>query len=474
MIGIEKLPTTNAARIILPMAIRVLGKPKFPINLNSIHKLNQEFPNPVFKQFSTNPKKAPVPIPKISRDKNLISLLRLFRKYGFQPSQLHNFVKKNQIFLKLNPSHVEKSLKILSSVKPSQEFLASIVYSCPSILELDFLEKWETRFSETGLSTFTSLAIRNIFEVSMRFDLGPDDVSRCVTCLKTLGFSENSVVNVLEAFPMVIMMNEDKIRDKIIFLIDIGIGKKDIDRFFCLFPSFMAFEVEKKIKPLFHEFEYLGFSLDVVRREALRDPRVLGMEVGELSQCLKMLRSLECRASIRNSIFLSGAFRAGYEVKLRVDCLRKYGLTYRDAFTVLWKEPRAVLYAIVDIEKKIEFLLHTMKFDILWLVQVPEYLGVNFEKKIVPRYNVIDYLRSSDWLGDELSLRGLIKLSRLRFYNLYVKPYPECEKLYGRYAGACKVKSWHSVGMWKLFKPQKYSESKEDIRNIKSFMESVT
>ncbi|KAL3529661.1 hypothetical protein ACH5RR_008983 [Cinchona calisaya] len=325
-----------------------------------------------------------------------------------------------------------------------------------------------------GLSSFTCSAIRNIFEVSRRFAIGPDDVLSCISCLRGLGFSESTVVNVLEAFPMVIMMDEDRIHDKIRFLMDTGIEKDGVDRIFRLFPSLMAFEVGHKMKPLFDEFEDLGFSLDVVRREVLRDPRVLGMEVGELSQCLKMLRTLKCRAPIKESIFRIGAFRAGYELKLRVDCLRKYGLTYRDAFTVLWKEPRAVVYEIVDIEKKIEFLLHTMKFDVLCLVQVPEYLGVNFEKKIVPRYNVIEYLRSSGGLGDEVGLRGLIKPSRLRFYNLYVKPYPECEKLYGRYAGNCEVKNRHPVGMWKLFKPQKLSESKEDIKNIKSFMDSIT
>lgn len=455
------------------MALRVLGRSIIHIQFNSIHRLTREFPYPVLRQFSTNTKKARNPIPQNSLDRNLISLSGLFRRYGFSPPQLHNFLKNNQFLLNLNPSHAERSLKILLSFKPSQEFLASIVYSCPSVLELDFLTKWETKFSEMGLSSFTCSAIQNIFEVCRRFDLGPNDVSSCITCLKGLGFSESTVINILEAFPMVIMMDEDKTHDKMRFLMDIGIEKDDIDRIFHLFPSFMAFEVGHRMKPLFDEFEDLGFSLDVIRREVIKDPRVLGMEVGELSQSLRMLRSLKCRARIKENIFHIGAFRAGFEVKLRVDCLRKYGLTYRDAFTVLWKEPRAVLYEIMDIEKKIEFLLRTMKFDIFCLVQVPEYLGVHFEKKIVPRFNVINYLRSSGRLVDDVGLRSLIKSSRFRFYNLYVKPYSECEELYGRYAGACEVKSRHPIGMWKLFKPLKHSESREDIKNIKSFMESA-
>ena len=117
-----------------------------------------------------------------------------------------------------------------------------------------------------------------------------------------------------------------------------------------------------------------------------------------------------------------------------------------------------------------------MKFDVLCLVDVPEYLGVNFEKQIVPRSNVIAYLRSKVGLGRRLGWVGLkpfINLSRLRFYNLYVKPYPECEKMFGRFAGDIEDENQHPVGMWKLFKPKKCPESKEDLKNMKSFMELV-
>ncbi|KZV37135.1 hypothetical protein F511_15055 [Dorcoceras hygrometricum] len=64
-----------------------------------------------------------------------------------------------------------------------------------------------------------------------------------------------------------------------------------------------------------------------------------------------------------------------------------------------------------------------MSFDIQCLVEVPEYLGLNLDKQIVPRFKVIDHLRSNGGLGDEVS--------RLKFYNLYVRPYPELEKVYG-------------------------------------------
>ena len=155
-------------------------------------------------------------------------------------------------------------------------------------------------------------------------------------------------------------------------------------------------------------------------------------------------------------------------MKLRIDCLCKYGLIRREAFSIIGREPRVILYDVKEIEKKIDFLLNEMKFDVQWLLDVPEYLGISFEKQIVPRHNVIEYLRSIGGLGDEVGLKSLIKLTRLKFHNLYVKPYAECEKIYGRFPEQVNQKNQHPVGMWKLFKPQKYPQSKEDAKNIRS------
>ncbi|XP_024980830.1 transcription termination factor MTERF15, mitochondrial-like [Cynara cardunculus var. scolymus] len=184
--------------------------------------------------------------------------------------------------------------------------------------------------------------------------------------------------------------------------------------------------LENKLKPLISEFTGMGFTPNEIREEIIRNPKILGSEVGEMSKCLRMLNSLKCRVPIKENLFSEGAFMASYEVKSRIDCLHKHGLLYRDAFSVLWREPRAILYDLKEIDLKMEFLTNTMKFDVLSLDEVPEYLGVHFEKQIVPRYNVIEHLRSKGGIGDEIGLRSLVKFSRLRFYNLYVKPYPEC------------------------------------------------
>ncbi|XVE84518.1 hypothetical protein DITRI_Ditri17bG0020100 [Diplodiscus trichospermus] len=417
--------------------------------------------------FSTIP-------PKISQYRNQISLANLLQRYGFPPSQLHSFLTRNHFLLSnSNIRDIQNSLNILLSLKIPQNCFVSLLSECPAVLDYNFLKKWQIGFSEFGNLGVSPVVISNVLALSRRFQIDPDSFLKSVGVLKGLGFKGGVLTRVLERFPRVIMMKENEIFAKIGFLEGIGISGCGIERVFYLFPEALGFDVENRLKPLLEEFLELGFSENEVREETVREPRILGMDLGEMSRCLGLLKTLKCRVPIKDRIFSEGEFRAGLEVKLRVDCLCKHGLIRREAFKVLWKEPRLILYEIEEIEQKIEFLVNRMKYGVGCLVEVPEYLGANFDKQIVPRYNVIEYLRSKGALGFEVGLKSLIKPSRLRFYNLYVKPYPECEKMFGRFVQGAGFQRRHPVGMWKLFTPQKYTESKEDSNNMKSFMEPL-
>lgn len=451
------------------MAIRVLIRPAFH-NLKSI----VDFQSPKTQSLSTV---AQIPVsPRISPQspyRKQISIFNLFQRHGFPPSQLHEFLKRNHFIQNYNLHELEKSLGILFSFQIPQKFIISLITDCPKLLEFEFLKKWEAGVAKLGVSGASPSMIRNVLEFSRRFELGPDDVSRCVKVLKGLGFGDGTVCRVLEEFPMAIMLNESQIRMKIQFLLGIGIPENAICGIFHSLPGILGFATEYRLKPLLDEFVKLGFSENVIRREIYREPQILGMRLGEMSRCLEFLETLKCRVPIKEKIFSKGELRAGFEVKLRVDCLCSYGLTRREAFEVLWKEPRVIVYDIDDIEEKLEFLLHRMRYNVGCLMEVPEYLGVNFDKQIVSRWNVIEYLKSKGGLGYRVGLKGLIESSRLKFYNLYVKPYPECEKLFGRFSRDVEVRNRHPVGLWKLMKPQKHPESEDDVRNMKFFMESL-
>lgn len=368
---------------------------------------------------------------------------------------------------------VEKSLSILSSWKIAPDLMVAIVIECPGVLDLEFLQKWNLVFeSDLEHHSVSCIGLVNAVKLCARLQLAPDGLLENLAFLKDLGFGDATVRKVLEEFPRVVTLKRSEISQKVEFLERIGVPRNAIDRILFKFTGILGLGFEDRLKPLYLEFKNLGFNNCEIVEEIVREPKILSMELGELSRCLELLQSLKCREAVIRDIFSDGPFRAGFEVKLRVDCLCRHGLIRREAFKVLWKEPRVIVYSIEEIEQKIEFLIHHMKYKIECLIDVPEYLGVNFEKQIIPRYNVIKYLDSIGGLGDPVMLRDLIKPSRLRFYNMYVKPYPDCEKLYGRYVVE-KSKNRHPSGLWKLFKPKKYPDSIDDVRNMRSFMKTL-
>ncbi|KAK9126702.1 hypothetical protein Scep_015548 [Stephania cephalantha] len=422
------------------------------------------------RSLSHLPTQTPPKPSQASNHTSLISLAHLLQSYAFPQSQLHDFLKKNTFLSTFDVADVEKSLGILLSFNLPQKSILSIISDCPSVLDLGFLKNWEMGFQGLGFSRVSPLLVHSVLQHCRRFHFGPNEVNCSLLMLRNLGFSDESVTRVFEEFPCVIAMRSRDIARKLGFLRELGIGFEEIDQICCCFPRVLG--IGDGLKQLFNEFKDLGFSNNEIRREIVENPRILSMEAGELPRFLQLLRNLKCRLSIKERIQNMGEFRGGFEAKLRVDCLCRHGMIRRDALNVLKREPRLILYALKDIEKKIEFLVHKMGFNIGCIVEVPEYLGVSFEKQIVPRFGVIDWLRSNGGLGSEVGLRDLIKLSRLKFYNLYVKPYPECEKMFGRFAESSRRRDRH-VGLWKMFKPKSYPQTKEDLENMKVFMETA-
>ncbi|MED6179598.1 hypothetical protein PIB30_002423, partial [Stylosanthes scabra] len=91
--------------------------------------------------------------------------------------------------------------------------------------------------------------IVNFLECSRRFQVDPVEACKKVETLKGLGFSDDLVSKILEGFPSVIA----------------------------------------RLKPLIRELKELGFSVHEIRSEVIRVPRILGTEIGEFSQCLRLL-----------------------------------------------------------------------------------------------------------------------------------------------------------------------------------------
>ncbi|KAG6533148.1 transcription termination factor MTERF15, mitochondrial-like isoform X1 [Zingiber officinale] len=405
-----------------------------------------------------------------------ISIASLLLRYGFPQSQLHEFFRKHRFLMSSSPSDVEKCIGILLSYGLNQNSLVSIISSCPQTLELGFLTKWKVGFSELECQNLAPSFVQRTLEQSAKLKTEPSDLHYAVQLMKSLSLSGKTIFKVLEEFPLATIKHSGDIRRTMDMLKSVGFNNEDIDRICHLFPGILACNINGRLRLLFGELQDLNFRLDEVKQAFRNHPKLLlSMEHGELTRYLDLLNSLKCRVPIKKMILSNGRLAACINVKLRVDFLCQYGLICREAFKILFVEPRVLIYDLEDVEKKIDFLISKLNLCIKHLVEFPDYLGVNFDKQIIPRFNVVEHLISRGGLGFNVGLKHLVRLSRHKFYNFFVKPYPECEKIFGGLVREAvrEAKPRHPVDMWKLLKPQKFTDTEEDVKNMKLLMKSL-
>lgn len=243
-----------------------------------------------------------------------------------------------------------------------------------------------------------------------------------------------------------------------------------------LLSRFRAPIAHYRLGRLLQELAGLRLPGDEIKAALASDPEgLLSMDPGEPSRLLEFLHDLRCRKAVKEQMLAHGALRAAVAARRRVELLHARGLTRPDALRVLAAEPRVMLYSVEDVERKVGFLVSTMGFEVQWLVQYPEFLGVNLDNWIIPRHNVLEYLKSIGGLGYPVQMKHYVRLSRRRFYNMFVKPYPECERIFGGLVREKEemVRQRHPTGFWKLFTPVKHERTQEEVTDMKLLVGSL-
>lgn len=407
---------------------------------------------------------------ELCADRGLVAVTRLLERYGFPRTGIYDLIQKHKFLLKCSESELEKTLKTLEFYGLSREILPPFLHSCPSVLNFDYLNQWRPLFSSLQKYPNRIDIIGKLLNYCAKFGLdpvGPQNyeenvkflldhrigssyIGRClekcpllfflnkqtdlepkIKVLRDAGVKNATIYHVLRKYLNFVTYRTPSLALKIEYLKSIGLTGEDIDQVYFTFPALLAHSIEDKLKPLVTELESLGFTGHHLVKTILHNPYVFSMKVGgELSRCVSLLKNLKCRKPLQDKIYKEGIIAGSRRVKARLEYLIKQGLSHREAFKLLEKEPRIILYDLQSIEEKVNFLISDMGFPVRNLIEVPDYLGVNFYKQILPRYRVIAYLRSKGGLGVEVTLKTMTRLTRNQFYNKYVRPYPDCEKFF--------------------------------------------
>ncbi|KAF5737866.1 hypothetical protein HS088_TW13G00757 [Tripterygium wilfordii] len=304
----------------------------------------------------------------------------------------------------------------------------------------------------------------------------PDNPRAVFLFLQNLGFSTADIQSTARVFPQILFTNVEKtLTPKFKFFQDLGLVGSDLGKFMSKSSSILTNSLDKKLVPsvdilkkiLLNDennaalFQVLSRDNRVVQSESKLSSNIAFLEscgiVGsQLSQLLKRQPRLFCSAESSLKDLVSRAFNLGFSVDSRmfvhalytVSCLsdatierrlkllRSFGYSGDECMEMLKAAPALLRTSDKKLKQGMKFFLFTVKLKKEVLVGRPSFLMYSLEDRVIPRYRVIQIMKSKRLLKKEPSFLRTVKLTEDVFLEKYISKFRDhAEELLVAYKG---------------------------------------
>lgn len=371
--------------------------------------------------------------------------------------------------------HWSSSFQLVPS-KPIRNFFSSLSSPAktlnPNTPFYNFLTN-SLKFSETK-----ALPISNRF--SSRWDTSPEKPQSVNSFLREHGFSETQIRSAVSGKPQILFADINKIlRPKVEFFQQLGLVGSDLGKFISNHTTLLTASLERKLVPCVEVLkEILGndenSGEDLIRVMnrchwlVTRYPRArllvniallesCGIVGTQLSKLLKRqpwvfamskstLRSLVYRVLDMGLSVDSGMFVRALEslsslsnetFRKKLDLFRSLGFSEDECLEIFRRMP--VLFKTSEEKLKfgINFFLNTVKMEKSTLVRHPTCLLYSMEKRVIPRYNVLQLIKLKKLMDKESSLCHAVNITEQKFLEKFVYRFgdDDAEQLLVAYEG---------------------------------------
>ncbi|KAK9110384.1 hypothetical protein Sjap_018444 [Stephania japonica] len=321
-----------------------------------------------------------------------------------------------------------------------------------------------------GLSPESALSASN--KVQFKSALKPDLV---LHFLRNHGFSNTHIANLATKRPLLLLAKPAKtLLPKLEFLKQVGFSEDQIADFLSKDPTFLCRSLEGKVKP---SYEYLKGLLGTNERvaAAIKSSRatwILRLDLERIIGCkVEILRNhgvpqgnivkfiaanmrslgnksdkfeeLVSNVSERgfdpsNMLFVhainvfSGMKRDTLEAKLQL--FRSHGWSEHEIAESIRKQLFFVSLSEENLKRGLDFFMNKLKWNSSELAKCTNMLGLSLEKRVIPRWMVIQCLLSKCLIKDSISIRSVLALTEVKFLEQFLDKYksraPEILELY--------------------------------------------
>ncbi|PKA50739.1 hypothetical protein AXF42_Ash017618 [Apostasia shenzhenica] len=286
-------------------------------------------------------------------------------------------------------------------------------------------------------SGFSDIQIKNIISKSSRVLLADVDtiLKPRMEALKEFDFSESDVIRLVSRKPTFLFCSDAQLK-RINFWREI-LQSKDIVLNALLRGNRIIFTVpERNIMPKIQFLRSYGISQDQIAYMFRINPTFVTRKLDTIRRLVKRVEELRflcgSRAFCVALISISQMSRATMDSKLTV--FRTMGCSEADISLAILKCPQLLMRSAKNLKNTMDFLVKNAGFETSYVMERPLFLTCSLENRLIPRYHLLQFLKSKDLLKNGLSLFTITLFSEKKLMEKLIVPYqeemPELRQIY--------------------------------------------
>eukprot|EP01018_Ginkgo_biloba_P036417 Gb_03684 [translate_table: standard] len=253
-----------------------------------------------------------------------------------------------------------------------------------------------------------------------------------------LGIMGDELGYLISKDPVLLRVSLDrKILPGVSILQNIVGTKENVAKIVMREPRIVYINIEKKFKPNLLLLQSYGIEGKTLCSFLFRKPRLFFSTETVLRVVLNTVEKLGIPR--RSGMFPHAVFVVSSMNKMTLERKIKFlmglGLSEEEVLLTFRKSP----YILATSEKKLQcnmdFLVNTLKCEPSLIMLYPQFFMTSMEAKIIPRYRVLQMLRSMQLPKESFSVINMISTSEKRFLDKFVYKYGESSGLYELYKG---------------------------------------
>ena len=301
----------------------------------------------------------------------------------------------------------------------------------------------------------------------------PDKPNSVLALFNSHGFSKTQTSKIVKKEPQLLLSDPDKtLLPKLQFFYSKGASWPDIANIVVCSPSILKRSLENQIIPSFNFFKdflqsdkmaitvvkrfsrillfdlhtYVASNMNALQEFGVPKSNIAGLLMNQpmafmvrpnlFRENLEEVKKMGFNPSQMKFVIAIQAIRAGGKSswERKIDIYKSWGWSEEEIRLAFTKSPWCMIYSEDKIMTTMDFFVNKMGRESSLIARRPVLISHSLEKRIIPRYSVVQVLLSKGLIVKDFSLPTVFqsteKMFLHKFVNVYKEEAPELMKLY--------------------------------------------